>query len=80
MSSSMGYLLVGIFQRGLEFTWVTSFLFWVSDGMVDSTARGLRRLADVTSTVGGPRRCGYFVQCCLGDFEFLYAILWLEEI
>ena len=60
-SSSMGYLLVGTSSERFGICMVTSFLFWVSDGMVDSAARGLRRRADVTRAVGCPRRCGYFV-------------------
>ena len=54
----------------LDLTWVISFLFWFCDGMADSAARDSGRWADVTRSVGCmPRRCGYFGQCCLGDFE-----------
>ena len=56
----MGYLWLVFLQRDLEFTWVISFLFWFSDGMADSAARGLRQCNE---------------QLFHGDFEFFLYLL-----
>ena len=66
---------LGHLQRDLEFIWVTSFVFWVSDGMADSAARGFRRWADVMRAVGCPRRRGYFVAIALWDSEFFRCLV-----
>ena len=78
-----GFFLIFWFGHSerLDLTWVISFLFWFCDGLADSAARDSGRWADVTRSVGCmPRRCGYFGQCCLGDFEIFFAIFWLGEI
>ena len=54
------YLLVGTFLERLDFTWVTSFLFWFSDGMADSATRDLCRCNE---------------QLLHGDFEFFLYLL-----